>query len=104
MIDFPLENYEINKLIDTAGEEFIDYMNEDVLEKMKTGVNKFDNKVLFDNYISQNKHREKTQIKTFNKNVKSWAAINNLDINAHKNGERDKSGSNTYFTFTEKIC
>jgi len=103
LIDFPLENYEINKLIDTAGEEFIDYMNEEVLDQLKLK-QEFDNKVLFDNYISKNKHREKTQIKTFNKNVKTWATINNLDINAHKNGERDKRGSNTYFTFTNKIC
>lgn len=101
LITFPLENYEINKLIDTAGEEFIDYMNEIVLDGLKEK-REFDNKILYDSYIASNRHRDKTQIKTFNKYIKSWAAINNLEVNAHLNGERDKRNNVTWLTFTTK--
>jgi hypothetical protein len=99
LIPFPVANYEINKLIDNAGEEFIDYMDEVVMQQLKY-VNEFDCQKLFDAYIATNKHRDKTQIKTFNKNVKTWADINGLEINAHKGGERDKRNNITYFTFT----
>lgn len=102
LIDFPLENYEINKLIDTAGEEFVDYMNEVVLDQLEHK-KEFDLHAMYEAFISQNKNREKTQIKTFNKNVKAWADINGLAINAHLNGARDKRNNITYLTFSHKL-
>lgn len=102
LIEFPLENYEINKLIDTAGEEFIDYMNETVLEQLRFK-QEFEEKLLFDAFIEKNKSRDKTNIKTFNKNVKAWAQIKALDINLHKGGQRDRRNGISYVTFTPQI-
>jgi hypothetical protein len=102
LIEFPLENYEINKLIDTAGEEFIDYMNETVLEQLRF-TKEFEEKKLFDTFIEKNKSRDKTNIKTFNKNVKAWATIKALEINLHKGGQRDRRNGISYVTFTPKI-
>jgi hypothetical protein len=99
LVPFPLENYDINKLIDTAGEEFVDYMDDIVLSQLKH-VKEFDCKKLYEGFITDNKHRANTQIKTFNKNVKMYADINKLAINAHKQGERDKRNNISYFTFT----
>jgi VirE N-terminal domain len=101
LIDFPLENYELNKLIDTAGEEFIDYMDEIVLAQLKY-VQEYDNHKLLEGYTTTctEKYREKTSIKTFNKYVKAWADIKGLVINGHRPDGRDKRNNTTYLTFT----
>lgn len=103
LIEFPVENYEINKLIDAAGEEFIDFLNETVLEQL--GHNReFQNKLLHKAFIEQNKHKEKLNIKTFNKWMHSWANVKHLDINIHKPGPeyRDRRNGIDYVTFTAK--
>lgn len=106
LIPFPLEHYEENKLIDAAGQEFIDYMNETVLEQMAIDGEIYrdaerESKQLYLQYCENNPHRAKTHIKTFNKNVKAWADLNKLAINAHKGGDRDRRNGIDYITFSK---
>lgn len=99
LIEFPVENYEVNKLIDMAGEEFMDYMEETIMEQLPYKC-EFETKLLHETYIGKHKSREKTMIKTFNKYVKTWADIKKLSINAHKGGGRDRRNGTDYITFT----
>ncbi len=101
--DFPLENYAINALYEQpgAGEEFIDYMQDVVMDNLKFSRGEFDSTVLFEKY------KEKTTQKvdwlkknTFTKWVKEWAKIKGLTINAHRPDGRDKRGGVDYLTFT----
>ncbi|MEZ5047498.1 MAG: hypothetical protein R2831_10955 [Chitinophagaceae bacterium] len=101
LIEFPLENYEVNKLIDTAGEEFIEYMNDTVLGQMDFN-NQFEPKKLMEAFISENKGKERLHQKTFNKWVRTWAELNELEINKHNNYNRYKSNGIEYMTFTHK--
>lgn len=107
LVPFPLAHYEENKLIDSAGEEFIDFMNESILDLITVNGKiiadkEVENKALYKDFIDKNQHRSKTHIKTFNKNVKAWAMINNLDINAHKSGGRDRRNGTDFSTFSIK--
>lgn len=102
LIAFPLENYALNKLIDTAGEEFIDYMDEAIKANMQHGHVRFDSKVIYDKYIELTKPKYPIKKNTFSKWVRMWCELNDLDLNAHKNGERDRSSGVDYWTFTDK--
>jgi len=105
LVEFPLENYGLNKLIDTAGDEFVDYMNDTVLTQM-VFTTEFKVKELYDGFIKlvAGTFREKTQQNTFSKNVKGWCELNNLEINAHKpaDDKRDRRNGIDYWTFTVK--
>lgn len=104
LLEFPLENYGLNKLIDTAGEEFIDYMNETVLDHI-AHQQEHEVKTMFEGYLQavRGTYREKTAQNTFSKNVRQWCELNKLQINAHKNGERDRRNGKDYYTFTRVI-
>ncbi len=102
LIAFPLENYALNKLIDTAGEEFIDYMDEAIKANMQHGHVRFDSKVIYDKYIELTAPKYPIKKNTYSKWVRMWCELNGLDLNAHKNGERDRSSGVDYWTFTDK--
>jgi VirE N-terminal domain len=110
LIAFPIENYEHNKLVDMAGEEFIDHMNEHFCndEGEFINVGRVNATELFKAYQIKIPAMSKLKMNTFGKYVKLWARVMNLELNAHRprlaNGEydRDKSGSEIFFTFTKK--
>lgn len=101
LIPFPLENYGKNKLIDTAGEEFIDHMDETVKANIAF-TSKYDSTQLFDKYLDYAKPKYPPKKNTWSKWVKMWADLNEMEINAHKGGERDRSSGVDYYTFTLK--
>lgn len=100
LIAFPLENYGLNKLIDTAGEDFIDYMDEAVKANMGFGHMEFDSKLLFDKYVEIAKPKFPLKKNMFTKWVRMWADLNDLVLNGHKNGERDRRNGVDYLVFT----
>jgi VirE N-terminal domain len=103
LLKFPLENYDENKLIDTAGENFIEYMQDTVLEQIDFK-QEYDIKLLFDNFslIAKNIHLKQN---TFTKNIEKWAHVYGFEINAHKQGKdkRDRRNGITYVTFTKPV-
>lgn len=100
LIEFPLENYGINKLLDTAGEEFVEYMEEQVTVLRSMG-SRIDLGELYKKYIEANKHHDKTKRNTFAKWLRMWADVNNMLVNAHKPDGRDRSNGTDYVTFTQ---
>ena len=109
LIDFPVENYEHNKLVDMAGEEFIDFIQEALYDDSGMMVNWKDQqpKLLHKAYIEANKSKALTKLNTFTKYIRMWAHVNGLEINAHvkfdDHGQRrDRRGNIDYFTFTSK--
>lgn len=109
LIDFPVENYEHNKLVDMAGEEFIDFMQEALYDDKGEMINWRDvqPKELHKKYIEVNKSKALTKLNTFNKYIKMWANVNGFEINAHvsfdEHGQRrDRRNGIDYLTFTPK--
>lgn len=103
LVEFPLENYGMNKILDQCGEEFVDIMEEEVFIKLLEQ-NEYKTKELFMKFLESVKgmHREKTQQNTFTKYIKMWAEEKGLLVNAHVNGERVRRNSIDYITFTKK--
>lgn len=101
LLDFPLENYHINKLIDTAGEDFVDFMDEHVKEALSNNSEqrRFEIKPLFEKYREISRKHELRQ-NTFTRNVKMWAAANELEVNKNYQDGRCKSNGVDYYEFT----
>lgn len=103
LVDFPLENYALRKLLEWnqgAGVELNDYLNETVKDQL---IHKpiFDKKKLFEGFLGTTSVDVKyIKLNSFSGQLKIWANINNLEINAHKNGERDRRNGIDYLTFT----
>lgn len=99
LLEFPLENYRLNKLLDTSGEEFIDFMDDQVtsLRAMGTAIDKNE---LMKKYIEVARHHEKIKPNTFSKWITMWAGVRKMNINAHKEGERDRRNGTDFLTFT----
>lgn len=100
---FPIENYELRKLLEWnkgAGIELNDYLNETILQQ-SSFVKEFEAKLLYKGFCEQTTADVKfIKMNTFSAMLKLWARINKLDINAHKNGERDRRNGTDYLTFT----
>lgn len=98
---FPLENYGLNKLIDTAGEEFIDYCNEKILENIHH-TKEHEVKILFAGYLEvvKDTYRAKMLQNTFSKYIRQWCDLQNIEVNKLQDGGRHRSNGKDYFTFT----
>lgn len=101
LITFPLENYGKNKLIDTAGEEFIEHLDDTVKAHIAI-TTRYDSTQLFEKYLEYAKPKYPPKKNTWSKWVKMWADLNEMEYNAHKGGERDRSSGVDYYTFTLK--
>ncbi|WP_222166863.1 BT4734/BF3469 family protein [Edaphocola aurantiacus] len=102
LLAFPLDNYGMNKLIDTASEEFVEYMDETVKDQMKYGHKEYDAGKLYEKYLDHAKPKYPPKKNTWSKFVKMWAELNDLEINAHKQDGRDRRSGVDYYTFTVK--
>lgn len=100
LLKFPLENYGLNKLLDTCGEEMVDYMDDAV--RMNTLSFRHNLKELYKNYLDNVRPQYPPKQNTWSKWAKMWADVRNLEWNAHKKDKdyRDKSGHIDYVTFT----
>lgn len=105
LIDFPLENYALNTLLETpgCGEEGLEFFNEAILENVMRGARRFDSGLLFTKYKEKLtaagiKH-DWLKKNSFTKWAKTWAGIQDMAINAHKKDGRDKSDGVDWWTF-----
>jgi VirE N-terminal domain len=101
LLQFPLENYAANKLVDTAGEDFVEVMNELIYEQLKYS-KEFEKNALFEALKTQANLHAATKPNTISKWVAMWADVYGLDINIHKQGGRDRRNGKDYYTFTYK--
>ena len=103
LVDFPIENYELRKLLEWnsgMGAELNDYLNETILEQLQYN-SQFDQTKLHEGiYQTLSLPKDKIKANTITSQIKLWAKLNKLDINAHLNGERDRRNNITYLTFT----
>lgn len=103
LIEFPIENYEMRKLLEWRnglGIEFNDFMNEKVYENLHA-ITTYDRKQLYLDFIHiVGATQEKLTMNSFSQVLKMWCNIKKLIINAHKNGERDRRNGIEYLTFT----
>lgn len=104
LLPFPSENYTINKFIDAAGEDVLDWMDENIGRDKTYELGAQHDKAAMFEHIKKDITRlmKHDRPNTFTQWVKNYCDINDLEINAHKQGERDKSGSKEYWTFTIK--
>lgn len=102
LLDFPLENYATNKLIDSAGEEFVLFMDDLIKDKLLQVATRYPIKDIYMKYIEcvKGTHREKTQQNTFSKNFKAYVTSKGFKINEHIKFERDRSGGIDYVTLS----
>lgn len=98
LLPFPLENYAMNKLIDRAGEEFVDYMEFAVLEKLPDQY-EFELKALYEGAMAGTPEKFRPKQNEFTARVKAWAEIQGLAINPHKDGGRDRRNGVDYIRF-----
>jgi hypothetical protein len=103
-LPFPSENYTINKFIDAAGEDVLDWMDDNIGRDKTYNLGEQQDKAAMFEHIKKDITRlmKHDRPNTFTQWVKNYCDINDLEINAHKQGERDKSGSKEYWTFTIK--
>lgn len=103
LVDFPIENYNMRKLLEWyrgAGVELNDYLNETILDQLMYN-KEFDKKELYLGFINACSIDVKNiTTNAFSKQVELWAKVHGLEINAHKNGERDRRNGKDYLTFT----
>lgn len=100
LIDFPLENYGLNKLIDTAGEEFVDYMDDTIMAQLQHN-NEYDSLKLYETFLPKINSKYPIKKNTFSKWVKMWAELHGLLINHHKQDGRDRRNGVDYLIFTK---
>lgn len=98
LLPFPLENYDINKLIDGAGEDFVDFMDEQVLAALP-GRPEHSATELYGAFVKEIPEKFRPKINTFSANVKKWCDANGILLNPAKAGRRDRRNGVTYFTF-----
>lgn len=104
LVGFPAENYLKRQLLEwfgSAGMELNDYLNESILDNMLLNRPMDQNKIFngFKEITSADRNKITTQM--MSTQVKKWAAINNLEINAHIiDGGRDRRSGISYLTFT----
>jgi hypothetical protein len=99
LIHFPLENYELNKLYDTMGEDVVDYFNDSIAAKIDTQREHQKHDIF--NTIVAMPGKDKVKMATITKWLKEWANVAHLGYNLHKMGERDKRNNIDWCTFTK---
>jgi VirE N-terminal domain len=99
LIHFPLENYELNKLYDSMGEDIVDYFNDNILLKIDT--QREHNKHDIFMAVTSMPGKDKVKMASVTKYLKEWASVANLGYNLHKQGERDKRNNIDWCTFTK---
>lgn len=95
---FPLENYTINKLIDRAGVEFVEYMDENVATCMP-GKSEHNATELYEGFVKQLPEKFRPKINEFTTRVKMWCDARHILLNPAKNGARDRRNGITYLSF-----
>ena len=100
LVDFPLENYGLNKLIDESDEMVVDWLEETIPPLVGTGQK--NKKDMFEGFRTEMSHRKEIKVNSFTSWIKSYCTIKGYAINAHKKGDRDKSNGHEYWTFTIK--
>lgn len=108
LIPFPAANIKLNKLLQAAGEPFIDWMDEKCIPE-KAGdqplylARKLDRAEIFKTFREEcHDYHKMENSNTFTSWVKMWCDVREFDLNKHKNGGKDKSGAIYYWTFTPK--
>ncbi len=100
LVPFPTEHYEMNKLIDAAGEDFVDFMDDRVKKHVEDRTkHEWTQDELFDAWNAPKAELKKWQKNSFTKRVKEWAEATGLVYNPGTDGERDRRGGVVYFTF-----
>ncbi len=108
LVAFPAENVMFNKLIQTCGESFVDWMEtcfigDDKNSPFFLAGARLERDLLFTKMKDECKQYSKMEnSNTFSNWVKLWCNTMGFDLNAHKNGGKDKSGNTYYWTFTKK--
>lgn len=108
LVPFPSGNIKLNKLYQTTGEVFVDWMD---TKYIRTDDNpqpiyydvKLDRAQVFTTFREECREYSKMEnSNTFTSWVKMWLDVRGYELNAHKNGGHDKSGSTYYWRITEK--
>lgn len=103
LVDFPIENYNMRKLLEWyrgAGVELNDYLNETILDQLVFN-QEFEKKELYNGFIAAcSVDVKNVTANAFTKQLELWAKVHGLEINAHKNGERDRRNGKDYLRFT----
>jgi hypothetical protein len=107
LIEFPLENYHTNKLVDAAGEEFVDWMDEKFGAVMATsGKYSFESTGIFalgaeyernemfeafkKDFPNTKQYQAMTRTNTFTGWVKEWCNQRGLELLDSKSGSKYK--------------
>lgn len=98
LVDFPMENYAIRKIIQHAGEEFVDWCDAVIIPG--TEYQKLDLLVQFKTNLPGHQFAKDNKTHSFTKALKMWADAKRLLLNAHKKDGRDKRGHVEFMTFT----
>jgi len=103
LVDFPLENYELNQFFDTWSEDALDWCDtiiRDQIQHQPDGL-RLDKDRLFKEFITEFKSWDKIKKNRFSKQlIERYCTIRGIAINAHLKGERDRSNGADYLTFT----
>lgn len=101
LVPFPLENYEENKLVDDIGFDELEWIEARILAAWaSTDKQRQEKKAMFNDFLAEFRNKQHMKMNTFSKWLEQVCKLRGYVINAHKNGERDKSGSIEYVTFT----
>lgn len=98
LVPFPMENYAIRKIIQYAGEEFVDWCDEVIIPG--TEYQKNDLIVQFKQNLPGHQFSKDNKTHGFTKSLKMWAEAKHMLVNAHKKDGRDKRGHVEFMTFT----
>lgn len=98
LVDFPMENYAIRKLIQQAGEDFVDWCDSFIVPGQE--YQKLDLLTQFKLNIPGHQFAKDNKTHSFTKSLKMWADAKKLLLNAHKKDGRDKRGHVEFMTFT----
>ncbi len=102
LLPFPVEHYELNKIIDAAGEDFVDYMDDKVMAAVDGGTrNEWPYDELYEEWNKRFVELKKWKSNTFTARMKQWAEAVGLVYNPHKDGERDRRNNVVYCTFAK---
>jgi len=107
LVSFPATNLKLNKLIQAAGESFIDWMDDKVMMVDHNNPlyynTKLDRAEVFSMFRDEcADYRKMENSNTFTGWVKMWCEVRGYEINKHKNYGHDKSGGKYFWTITKK--
>lgn len=100
LVPFPLENYEENKLVDDIGFDELEWIESRIMAAWSSNTRQ-EKKALFNDFLAEFRNKQHMKMNTFTKWLEQVCKLRGYVINGHKKGERDKSGSIEYLTFTK---